>query len=76
MYRSDRELLEGHAELWDFLGRDTLGTRVTAALIRKHEAETVEELRGLADAGRAYVEDIPGIGPAAVNRIWERLGLQ
>lgn len=76
MDRNERARLEAHAELWDLLGRDTLGTRITGTLIRKGEASTVEELRSLTEFGREYVQDIPGIGPAATDRIWERLGLR
>lgn len=74
MHRSDRELLTSHTELWDFLGRDELGTRITGILIRKREATTVEELRHTASLP-GYLEDIPGIGPSSVERIRERLGL-
>jgi hypothetical protein len=76
MDRKERARLEAHAELWDLLGRDTLGTRITGMLVRKGEALTVEELRSLTELGREYVQDIPGIGPDSVDRIWERLGLR
>lgn len=68
----DRETLKSCTELWDFLGNDTLGTRITMALIRKHECYAVEELRNLA-ASPGYLEDIPGIGPLSLARIKERL---
>lgn len=65
--------MEAYAELWDFLGRDALGTRITDILIRKGGVKTVEELRELVSKGRMYVLDLPGIGSKSVGRIWERV---
>ena len=79
----ERERLEAYSELWDFLGRDALGTRITKALVREGwvhlpgdsaDVSTVEGLRAayVDEHGRDYLADIRGIGVTAMARIAER----
>jgi hypothetical protein len=83
--REQQELLNANAELWDLLGRDPFGTRVALTLIR-NDIRTPSRLRealslpgpkagGDAFGGGVDMDDLRGIGPAAMAHIRERLGL-
>ncbi len=83
MNRLSRELSE-YADLWNFLGRDGLGTRVTAALVGEGsvpladgdrvDVNTVDGLQSAyADEwGRAELENIRLIGRTGLAHIAER----
>lgn len=77
--RADQELLDSCTELWDLLGHDELGTRVTMTLAAKHRITTPESLRHHAETMHPLhnvplIEEMWGIGPVALARIRERLG--
>lgn len=79
----ERARYDAAAELWDLLGRDPLGTRITGVLMR-HDITTPDRLReaftepGPKEGGDAFgpgvdIDEIPGLGSAALARIRDRL---
>lgn len=80
--REQQELLNANAELWDLLGRDPFGTRVTLTLLRigiatpEALATGVEEMDSPSDEyvwESVTLDDAKGLGPVAMARIRERL---
>lgn len=77
--RPDQEPLDSCPELWDLLGHDAFGTRVTMTLAARHRITTPESLRYHAETEHflhkvPLIEELWGIGPVALARIRERLG--
>ena len=77
--RVDQELLDSCSQLWDLLGHDELGTRVTMTLAAKHRITTPKSLRHHVETKHVLhnvplIEELWGIGPVALARIRERLG--
>lgn len=78
--RADQELLNSCTELWDLLGHDGLGTRITMTLAARYNITTLESLRHHAETRHPLhdtplIEQLWGIGPVALARIRERLSI-